>query len=60
MRTRIYLVITLIMFVMAAVSPFFGHTYTAVCLFALGFGSACAYLGRVEDAIKIYGRPVFW
>jgi hypothetical protein len=48
------------MFVMAAVSPIFGHTYTAVCLFMLGFGSACAYLARVEDAIKDYGRPIFW
>lgn len=60
MRTRIYLIATLVLFTVSCIIPFFGHTYMALATFFFGFGSSCAYLARVEDAIKVYGRPVFW
>lgn len=58
--TKIYLITTILLFIAAVVAPFFGATYVCLGLFIVAFGFACAYLGRVEDAIAVYGRPVFW
>lgn len=58
--TKLYLIITLVLFISSAVAPLFGATYLCIGLFIVAFGFACAYLGRVEDAIAVYGRPVFW
>ena len=60
MRTRIYLIITVILFMSAVIAPFFGATYVSLFLFSIGFGSACAYIGRVEDTLHLYGRAIFW
>ncbi len=60
MRTRIYLITTIILFFAAVIAPIFGGTWISWILFSIGFGSACAYIGRVEDTIHSHGRPVFW
>ncbi len=59
-KLRFWAIATLVLGLFAVVTPLFGETYMAVASGLAMIFTAGMYAANAEDAIKVYGRPIFW